>query len=41
MTVHRPEGDTMVVCEPPGPKLGLLRGAAGMVLEAATALAGL
>jgi Surface antigen variable number repeat len=41
VTVHRPSGDTMVVCEPPAPKLSALRSATGMALHALGALSGL
>ena len=40
VTVHRPVGDTMIVCEPPAPRLGMVRRAVGMALEAFAALSG-
>ncbi len=40
VTVHRPAGDTTIVCGPPTPRLGVLRRASGMALQAFAALSG-
>src|SRR5262249_8522609 len=41
VTVHRPAGDTIIVCEPPGIKLGALRNATGMALHTLGAFSGM
>ena len=41
VTVHRPGGDTTIVCEPPAPRLGAVRGAAALALHAIGALSGI
>ncbi len=41
VTVHRPGGDTTIVCEPPAPRLGAVRGAVALALHAMGAFAGI
>ncbi len=41
VTVHRPVGDTVIMCEPPAPKLGAIRNVAGLALHTLGAFSGM
>ncbi len=41
VTVHRAAGETVIACEPPGPKLGPLRTAAGIAVQLMGTLTGM